>query len=361
MNIRATMSEGVEISRVSVNFGQFRAVDNVSVDIRPGEFFSFLGPSGCGKTTILRAISGFLDPTEGGISIGGRPMKGIGPNKRPTALIFQNLALFPLMNVWENISFGLKVRGIDKAERRRRAEELLRIVDLPGAADKMVAQLSGGQKQRIAIARALAVEPKVMLLDEPLSALDLKLRQHMRSELRAIQERTKVTFIYITHDQNEALAMSDRVGVMSKGRLQQVDTPDRIYNEPVNGFVASFVGENSILEGGLEPSDGRRPRFTTADGPIACVAGPGLTSATRTNLYIRPETIGIGDDQTNTLPVLVSSVIFEGNVVSVIGRTQNGAELTSQFTNRPGLALPAVGEQIKFTFAADSAKVLKVD
>ncbi|TGR10522.1 ABC transporter ATP-binding protein [Mesorhizobium sp. M4B.F.Ca.ET.190.01.1.1] len=353
-------SEGVEISRVSVDFGHFRAVDDVSVDIRPGEFFSFLGPSGCGKTTILRAISGFLDPTEGGINIGGRPMKGIGPNKRPTALIFQNLALFPLMNVWENISFGLKVRGIDKVERRRRAEELLRIVDLPDAADKMIAQLSGGQKQRIAIARALAVEPKVMLLDEPLSALDLKLRQHMRSELRAIQERTKVTFIYITHDQNEALAMSDRVGVMSKGRLQQVDTPDRIYNQPVNGFVASFVGENSILDGRLEAMDGQ-PFFVTADGPIACVAGPDLTSAPRTKLYIRPETIQIGDDQANRLLVVVTSVIFEGNVVSVIGRTESGGHLTSQFTNRPGLVLPAVGEQINFTFAADAAKVLKVE
>ncbi|WP_348629067.1 ABC transporter ATP-binding protein [Mesorhizobium sp. M4B.F.Ca.ET.017.02.2.1] len=355
------MSEGVEISRVSVDFGRFRAVDNVSVDIRPGEFFSFLGPSGCGKTTILRAISGFLEPTEGSINIGGRPMRGIGPNKRPTALIFQNLALFPLMNVWENISFGLKVRGIDKAERRRRAEELLRIVDLPDAGEKMIAQLSGGQKQRIAIARALAVEPKVMLLDEPLSALDLKLRQHMRSELRAIQERTKVTFIYITHDQNEALAMSDRVGVMSKGRLQQVDTPERIYNDPVNGFVASFVGENSILEGRIEQLDASQPCFMTADGPIACVAGPDLADAARTKVYIRPECIKIGDEQTNTLPVVVNSVIFEGNVVSVIGRTERGAHLTSQFTNRPGLMLPAVGEQIKFTFAADAAKVLKVE
>lgn len=353
-------SEGVEISRVSVDFGHYRAVDDVSVDIRPGEFFSFLGPSGCGKTTILRAISGFLDPTEGGISIGGRPMRGTGPNKRPTALIFQNLALFPLMNVWENISFGLKVRGVGKVERRRRAEELLRIVDLPDAADKMIAQLSGGQKQRIAIARALAVEPKVMLLDEPLSALDLKLRQHMRSELRAIQERTKVTFIYITHDQNEALAMSDRVGVMSKGRLQQVDTPDRIYNQPVNGFVASFVGENSILDGRIEAMNGQ-PFFVTADGPIACVVGPDLASAPRTKLYIRPETIKIGDDQTNRLPVVVTSVIFEGNVVSVVGRTESGAHLTSQFTNRPGLALPAVGEHVKFTFAAEAAKVLKVE
>ena len=184
-------------------------------------------------------------------------MRGTRPNQRPTALIFQNLALFPLMPVWENISFGLEVRGVDKKARRAKADELLRLVDLPGAADKAIGQLSGGQKQRVAIARALAVEPQVMLLDEPLSALDLKLRQHMRAELRAIQKRTGVTFIYITHDQGEALAMSDRVGVMSQGRLQQVADPREIYNNPVNGFVASFVGEMNILTGEVgQSSDG---------------------------------------------------------------------------------------------------------
>ncbi|MGH6908163.1 MAG: ABC transporter ATP-binding protein, partial [Aestuariivirga sp.] len=210
------MSAGVDLDGVSADFGKFRAVDKASVSIQPGEFFSFLGPSGCGKTTILRMISGFIDPSEGAIRIGGQDMRGIRPNKRPTVLIFQNLALFPLMPVWENISFGLEVRGADKASRRAKADELLRLVDLPDAADKAISQLSGGQKQRVAIARALAVEPLVMLLDEPLSALDLKLRQHMRAELRTIQKRTNVTFIYITHDQGEALAMSDRVAVMSQ-------------------------------------------------------------------------------------------------------------------------------------------------
>src|SRR6266850_2634418 len=225
------MSAGVELANVCADFGNFRAVDRVNVTIKAGEFFSFLGPSGCGKTTILRMVSGFIDPSEGEIRIGDQNMRGIRPNKRPTALIFQNLALFPLMPVWENISFGLEVRGVDKKTRRDKAEELLRLVDLPGAADKAISQLSGGQKQRVAIARALAVEPKVMLLDEPLSALDLKLRQHMRAELRA---------------------MSDRVGVMSQGKLQQVAVPQEIYNHPANGFVASFVGENNIFSGQIE-------------------------------------------------------------------------------------------------------------
>ncbi len=219
------MSAGIDLENVCCDFGTFRAVDNANVSIKPGEFFSFLGPSGCGKTTILRMVSGFIEPTEGAIKIGGKDMRGQRPNQRPTALIFQNLALFPLMPIWENISFGLEVRGVDKATRRKKAEDLLKLVDLPGAADKMVSQLSGGQKQRVAIARALAVEPQVMLLDEPLSALDLKLRQHMRAELRAIQKRTGVTFIYITHDQGEALAMSDRVGVMSQAASSRSPIP----------------------------------------------------------------------------------------------------------------------------------------
>src|SRR5438552_2052233 len=275
------MSAGVDLEAVSADFANFRAVDRVSVSIKPGEFFSFLGPSGCGKTTILRMISGFIDPSEGAIRIGGHDMRGIRPNKRPTALIFQNLALFPLMPVWENISFGLEVRGADKQARRAKADELLRLVDLPDAADKAISQLSGGQKQRVAIARALAVEPEVMLLDEPLSALDLKLRQHMRAELRAIQKRTNVTFIYITHDQGEALAMSDRVGVMSQGRLQQVAVPQEIYNHPANGFVASFVGENNIFVGKLGQIDKGTARFETDRGVFIARLGPGVGVGTQ--------------------------------------------------------------------------------
>ena len=207
------MSADVELDHVTIQFGDFVAVKEATLRINNGEFFSFLGPSGCGKTTILRTISGFLEPTSGSVKIGAKDMRGIGPNKRPTALIFQNLALFPLMSVAENIAYGLRVRGVDRAARRKKADELLNLIALPGQGDKMVNELSGGQKQRVAIARALAVEPNVLLLDEPLSALDLKLRQHMRNELRAIQRRVGITFIYITHDQGEALSMSDRIAV----------------------------------------------------------------------------------------------------------------------------------------------------
>ncbi|MFD1378535.1 ABC transporter ATP-binding protein [Fodinicurvata halophila] len=243
------MTQGVELRSVSVRFGDFTAVDNVSLEIQAGEFFSFLGPSGCGKTTLLRVVAGFLEPSEGQVLIGDQDMRGRGPNKRPTAMIFQNLALFPLMPVWENIAFGLEVQGWSKAQRRRKADELLDLIALTGQAEKKVSELSGGQRQRVAIARALAVEPSVLLLDEPLSALDLKLRQHMRSELRAIQKKTGVTFIYITHDQGEALTMSDRVAVMNTGRIEQVDTPDRLYDEPHSYFAATFVGENNRIPG----------------------------------------------------------------------------------------------------------------
>ena len=221
------MGQDVELIDVGMRFVDFWAARNVNMHIEAGEFFSFLGPSGCGKTTLLRLISGFLDPTEGQIIINGRDTKGIGPNKRNTAMIFQNLALFPLMSVADNIAFGLEVRGASKSERRAKAESLLELVDLPGVGDKKVEDLSGGQKQRVAIARALAVEPAVLMLDEPLSALDLRLRQHMRAELRKIQRRTNVTFIYITHDQSEALTMSDRVAVMSDGKIEQVGTAGR--------------------------------------------------------------------------------------------------------------------------------------
>ncbi len=352
------MSAGVDLDNVCQDFGSFRAVDHVNVNIQPGEFFSFLGPSGCGKTTILRMISGFTEPTEGVIRIGGKDMRGQRPNQRPTALIFQNLALFPLMTIWENIAFGLEVRGVDKTKRRARAEELLALVDLHGAADKMVSQLSGGQKQRVAIARALAVEPSVMLLDEPLSALDLKLRQHMRAELRAIQKRTGVTFIYITHDQGEALAMSDRVGVMSQGRLQQVANPRDIYNNPVNGFVASFVGENNILKGSIGTTSAGMASFATSIGTFTARLPAPATENLK--LYVRPEHMLLSDQggAENSVPVTLSEVSFEGNFISVHAVTDNGTTLVAEMRNDGSASVPASGAKMHMTFDAKNCSVL---
>ena len=355
------MSAGVELADVSCDFGKFRAVDRVNVSIQPGEFFSFLGPSGCGKTTILRMVSGFIDPSEGAIRIGGKDMKGIRPNQRPTALIFQNLALFPLMSVWENISFGLEVRGVDKVKRRAKAEELLQLVDLPGVAERRIAQLSGGQKQRVAIARALAVQPQVMLLDEPLSALDLKLRQHMRAELRAIQKRTNVTFIYITHDQGEALAMSDRVGVMSQGRLQQVAKPQEIYNNPVNGFVASFVGENNIFTGELGSGASGVAEFRTDSGVFKARLGPGVGPGVPAKLYVRPEhtmLTGATRPGANAIPVEVADVAFEGNFINVQLANGSGRHLQCEMRNDGSSAVPPPGSKLQLQFEPEKAVIL---
>ncbi|WP_136646518.1 ABC transporter ATP-binding protein [Tabrizicola sp. YIM 78059] len=352
------MSAGIDLENVCCDFGTFRAVDNANVSIRPGEFFSFLGPSGCGKTTILRMVSGFIEPTEGTIRIGGKDVKGTRPNQRPTALIFQNLALFPLMPIWENISFGLEVRGVDKATRRKKAEELLKLVDLPGAADKMVSQLSGGQKQRVAIARALAVEPQVMLLDEPLSALDLKLRQHMRAELRAIQQRTGVTFIYITHDQGEALAMSDRVGVMSQGRIQQIADPREIYNNPVNGFVAGFVGENNIFEGQVQHAAGGMASFVTPHGTFRARLGDLGGKAGK--LYVRPEHTVLSSTPAteNSVPVTIGDISFEGSFIAIHATTETGAALTSEIRNDGSATVPERGARMFMSFDPARAAIL---
>lgn len=353
------MSAGIDLENVVCDFGDFRAVDHVNVSIKPGEFFSFLGPSGCGKTTILRMISGFTEPTQGVVRIGGVDVRGQRPNQRPTALIFQNLALFPLMTVAENIAFGLEVRGVDKTKRRARADDLLRLVDLPGAADKYPSQLSGGQRQRVAIARALAVEPAVMLLDEPLSALDLKLRQHMRAELRDIQKRTGVTFIYITHDQGEALAMSDRVGVMSHGRIQQVSDPREIYNNPVNGFVASFVGENNIFDGTVvNPANGMAG-YETPLGTFRARLGE-LATGKGVKLFVRPEHTVITETAAaeNSVPVTISDVSFEGSFISIQGKAAGGTTLVAEIRNDGAATVPAIGSAAFMSFDPARAAIL---
>ncbi|MDW5377894.1 ABC transporter ATP-binding protein [Halomonas sp. HP20-15] len=313
------MDGSVTLDQIVMRFGDFTAIESTRLTIESGEFFSFLGPSGCGKTTLLNIVSGFLSPSEGQVYIGGEPMVGVPVNQRPTAMIFQNLALFPLMSVYQNIEFGLEVRGVGRASRRQRSDELLELVALAGSGDKPIAALSGGQKQRVAIARALAVEPRVLLLDEPLSALDLKLRQHMRNELKAIQRKTGITFIYITHDQGEALAMSDRVAVMSAGRIQQVADPETLYHRPETGFVAAFVGENNRLPGTVvEVTETLTTLEVAGLGRLAGRTGQAaLAVGQRAALYVRPEQLTLLDgtaaaNAPATLAAEVESVNFEG-------------------------------------------------
>jgi putative spermidine/putrescine transport system ATP-binding protein len=239
----------VRFEHVSRHFGAVRAVDDVSLEIEEGEFFSVLGPSGSGKTTCLRLIAGFEQPTAGDITIAGRAAAGVPPYARDVNTVFQDYALFPHMTVAENVAYGLMVRGVGKAERRARGREMLTLVELADLGDRKPAMLSGGQRQRVALARALINHPKVLLLDEPLGALDLKLREQMRVELKALQRRLETTFVYVTHDQEEALSMSDRLAVFNHGKIEQVGPPEEIYEHPATAFVAGFVGVSNLVTG----------------------------------------------------------------------------------------------------------------
>ena len=353
MRGQAITLDGVEVTYPN----GFTAVHQTDLKVEAGEFFSILGPSGCGKTTILRAVSGFVDPSRGRILIGDEDQVHKGPNIRPTALIFQNLALFPLMSVWENVAFGLEARGVSKRERKARAEELLDLVALGDQADKKPTELSGGQRQRVAIARALAVDPAVLLLDEPLSALDLKLRQHMRAELRSIQRKTGVTFIYITHDQGEALTMSDRIAVMNEGRIEQVGTGDEVYSAPKTAFAASFVGEANAFAG----------RVTSAENDMACIETPegkllgrnsaGMKVGDPAVLFVRPEAVGFGTAFGNRLSARLVRRDLEGSFVNLLMRSDAGAEVAVQMPN-VGITPGIEADAIPIGFACESAIIL---
>jgi spermidine/putrescine transport system ATP-binding protein len=311
------MAIDLEVRQVTKRFGDFLAVDEVSFEVPQGHFFSILGPSGCGKTSLLRMIAGFSEPTSGTIAIRGAPMAGMPPNRRPVNLIFQHLALFPMMTVGQNIAFGLQRRGESRADIAAKVQRILERVGLPGFEDKRIDQLSGGQQQRVAIARCLVLDPTVLLLDEPLGALDLKLREQMKVELKKLQALVGTTFVYITHDQSEALVMSDHVAVMNRGRFEQVDTPQNLYHQPRTPFVARFVGENNAWSGTLraggedlveiEIPGGRRVRSAAAI-PLA----PGAA----VELFIRPEAFLIQPDpglpQLNRFPVTVKALLFDG-------------------------------------------------
>ncbi|EGD59286.1 spermidine/putrescine ABC transporter ATPase subunit [Novosphingobium nitrogenifigens DSM 19370] len=285
----------IRFENVSKRFGSFIAVDNVSLDIEAGEFFSLLGPSGCGKTTLLRMLAGLETPTEGHILIDGVDMAGIPPNRRPVNMVFQSYAVFPHMNVADNVAYGLKIDKVPKAERDARVAEALALVKLSDFAHRRPDQLSGGQRQRVALARALVKRPKVLLLDEPLSALDAKLRDAMRAELAQIQRDVGVTFVMVTHDQDEALAMASRCALMNRGTLQQVAAPGDLYEYPANRFVADFIGTINLFEGTLSTDEPDHAAVTTAalDAPIH--VNHGVTGAPDARVWvgIRPEKIAM--------------------------------------------------------------------
>lgn len=354
---------GVNLENLWIRFGDFVAVRDANVNINGGDFFSFLGPSGCGKTTILRSVSGFLDPSEGRVLIGGNDMAGIGPNKRPTALIFQNLALFPLMKVWENITFSMEIKGASAKERRKRADELLDMIALPGQGDKLPSELSGGQKQRVAIARALCAEPDVLLLDEPLSALDLKLRQHMRTELREIQKRVGITFIYITHDQGEALTMSDNIAVMKAGIIDQIGDGKTVYNDPSTAFVASFVGENNVFRGKVKEIRGDEALIATnRSGDLVSrisTANQGkMNVGDEAMMFIRPEALSIaetGASGDHFVTAKVNHEEFEGNSFNIFTEGDGGKEIKVSIPNLGQTFEDHTGQQITLEYETQNA------
>ena len=355
------MSEtiAVEARNAVKAFGQgvaaVRALDDVSVSIRQGEFFTLLGPSGCGKTTLLRLIAGFETPTSGQILLDGTDISHLPPNKRAVNTVFQSYALFPHLTVAQNIGFGLEMQGRPKAEVKSTVAQMLALVKLEPMADRKTSQLSGGQQQRVALARALAPKPKVLLLDEPLSALDLKLRKEMQIELKRLQLETGITFIFVTHDQEEALTMSDRIAVMSAGHIQQMGSPREIYIKPVNRFVASFIGETNFLPGTYSQNKVTLSAGGSVKVDQTCAEGAKVTVA------VRPEQVRlVASDAPDALPATIKDLVYFGTDTHCHLHLADGtgvvARLQSAVTGDAGLER---GSTVGLTFTPGSAQVLE--
>jgi spermidine/putrescine transport system ATP-binding protein len=361
------VSAAVSIQGVTKRFPGVRggddviAVDALDLEIRDGEFFSLLGPSGCGKTTTLRMIAGFEYPSAGSVRIFGAEVGLEPPNRRPVNTVFQSYALFPHMTVADNIGFGLEMQGVGRDEIRRRVAEVIDLVQLEGREGRKPAQLSGGQQQRVALARALVNRPKVLLLDEPLGALDLKLRQAMQIELKQLQAQVGITFIYVTHDQEEALTMSDRIAVMGSGRLLQLGTPDEVYDRPRTRFVADFIGDTNLLDATVVDAEHVR----LADGSVIRVVSGRDAGATVT-IAIRPEKLGLRlhdaerDARLDAIHGNVTRVTFMGNAIvyEVVADGDGSLRMTVRQGNTPGIEHYGHGERVRVRWAPDSAAVL---
>lgn len=344
------------LSHLEKVFGANRVVKDFNLSVEKGEFISLLGPSGCGKTTVLRMVAGFEVPTSGGISIDGQAVTGLKPNQRNIGMMFQAYALFPNLTVAENVAFGLKVKGVAKAQRDARVDEMLRLIGLPEMAGRYPFQLSGGQQQRVALARALAPSPRVLLLDEPLSALDAKVRVSLRNEIREIQRELGITTIFVTHDQEEALSMSDRVVVMNGGIAEQVGAPFEVYNRPSTRFVATFVGTLNIFDAVVEGPD------TVALGGVSVrLAEPlAVAKGARVSVALRPEAVHLGrvDGSEVVLPATIQSVEFLGSIIRVRAEVAGTVVALDTF-NRADAPPPAIGAQTEVSLSGRDLIVLE--
>jgi spermidine/putrescine transport system ATP-binding protein len=343
-------------------FGDVEAVRNISLDVPPGEFFSLLGPSGCGKTTTLRLIGGFERPTSGRILLDGVDMAMTPPHKRNVNTVFQSYALFPHLNVAENVAFGLRFHDTPKDERSRRVADALALVHLSGFGARKPNQLSGGQQQRVALARALVLNPKVLLLDEPLGALDAKLRKALQIELKALQEEVGITFIYVTHDQEEALTMSDRIAVMSNGEIEQVGPPKQVYEEPVTAYVADFLGVSNLMDAVAEGRGGRGSCQIRLGDFLLEAAGGNTDVRGRVKVVIRPERIEItdrGSETPNGLPGMVQRVVFVGPLIQLLVRLAPGETVQATFPNRGDRVGIEQGTPVVVRMPPDALRVLE--
>ncbi|KAA0972230.1 ABC transporter ATP-binding protein [Aureimonas fodinaquatilis] len=344
----------LEIANLRKTYNANAVVENFNLSVARGEFISFLGPSGCGKTTTLRMVAGFETPTGGTIDIDGERVNNLPPNARKIGMVFQSYALFPNLSIADNVAFGLKVAGRPKAEINSRVQEMLEMIRLPHVAARYPYQLSGGQQQRVALARAIAVKPRVLLLDEPLSALDAKIRISLRDEIRALQRNLGITTIYVTHDQEEALSMSDRIVVMSEGRIEQIGTPFEIYNRPASRFVASFVGTLSLIEGEAVAADTLRiGTETIAVDELASASG------TPVMLALRPESVSLhpSEKRRNRLTGSVEHVAFLGSVVRLKAATAGGPVLVDVF-NDPTNPPPKHGARVELYFSPQDCQIV---
>lgn len=353
----------ISARELTKTFGQgesaVTALDNVDIKIRENEFFTLLGPSGCGKTTLLRLIAGFELPTSGLIELDGQDITALPPHVRPVNTVFQNYALFPHMTVSENIGFGLKMLGKSSDEIDSRVKQMLSLVQLEAMANRRTDQLSGGQQQRVALARALAPAPKVLLLDEPLAALDLKLRKNMQIELKSLQAETGITFIFVTHDQEEALTMSDRIAVMRDGQILQIGTPKDIYDKPTHRFVADFIGDINILEAEVEGSEGDQTRVRLKDGTAMLARSTGADTQGHCAVALRPESIRVAQaEETPALTGQLEYLVYMGSAHNLHLRLGSGEELVVRHGgSTDGIDL-SPGAQIGVVVAPGGARVL---
>ena len=352
----------ISIENVTKSFGAVQALKETSLEIEANEFFALLGPSGCGKTTLLRMLAGFEEPTSGRIIIDGEEMSRVSPNRRPVNMVFQSYAVFPHMSVADNVGYGLKVTGVHRSEIDRAVAEALEQVGLGGFAKRMPDQLSGGQRQRVALARALVKRPKVMLLDEPLSALDAKLREAMQLELSKLQVDVGITFVIVTHDQDEALSMADRIAVMSAGEVQQVGDPADIYESPANRFVADFIGKVNLIDGNVTGASGDRVNIQTTHGTMAIPHDGAATGAVA--VALRPEKIRIGRDNLTdgdvTLKGRIAQWAYYGDISNVYVETDSGKTLSVVLQNETRARVHAmdIGDEVHLGWSSDDAILL---